>query len=68
MARRKGDSGTLRMVGCNFDIPPTAARRFVDDMRAYHAEPNAHKRDEIAAGQAWLLNEAFAACAAYQDT
>jgi hypothetical protein len=56
------------MVGCNFDIPPTAARRFVDDMRAYHAEPNAHKRDEIAAGQAWLLNEAFAACAAYQDT
>jgi hypothetical protein len=37
------------MVEWNFDIPPKAARRFVDDMRAYHGEPNANKRDEIAA-------------------
>jgi hypothetical protein len=27
------------------------------DVRAYHAEPNAIKRDEIAARQAWLLNQ-----------
>ncbi len=28
------------------------SRRFVEDMRAFHAEPNAIKRDEIAARQA----------------
>ena len=33
------------------ELPPTLARRFVDDMRAFHAEPNAIKRDEIAARQ-----------------
>ena len=27
---------------------PAVARRFVDDMRAFHDEPNAIKRDEIA--------------------
>jgi hypothetical protein len=26
-------------------------------MRAYHAGPNATKRDEIAARQAWLINQ-----------
>jgi hypothetical protein len=31
------------------------SRRFVEDMRAFHAEPNAMKRDEIAAGQLHAL-------------
>jgi hypothetical protein len=31
------------------------SRRFVDDMRAFHAEPNAMKRDEIAARQLHAL-------------
>jgi hypothetical protein len=33
------------------DMPPEVARRFVADMLAYFAEPNAIKRDEIAARQ-----------------
>lgn len=57
MAKSKSDSGTVRMVGWNFDIPPAVARRFVEDMRAYHAEKSLAKREEIAARQAWLLNE-----------
>ena len=32
-------------------------RAFLTDMRAYHAGPNATKRDEIAARQAWLINQ-----------
>jgi hypothetical protein len=31
------------------ELPPAVARRFVEDIRAFHAEPNAIKRDEIAA-------------------
>jgi hypothetical protein len=30
------------------ELPPPVARRFVQDMRAFHAEENAIKRDEIA--------------------
>jgi hypothetical protein len=26
------------------ELPPKVARRFVEDMHAYHAEPNATKR------------------------
>jgi hypothetical protein len=37
------------------ELPAAVARRFVDDMRAFHAEPNAIKRDEIAARQAHIL-------------
>jgi hypothetical protein len=37
------------------DLPPGAARTFVDDMRAFFAESDGIKRDEIAARQAWLL-------------
>jgi hypothetical protein len=33
------------------------AKAFVADMRAFFAEPNAIKRDEIAARQAWLLSD-----------
>jgi hypothetical protein len=36
------------------ELPPAAARRFVEDMRALHTEPNAIKQDEIAARQLWL--------------
>jgi hypothetical protein len=32
-------------------------RRFVADMRAFHAEPTGHKRDEIAARQFDMLKE-----------
>lgn len=39
------------------DIPPDAARRFMEDMRAYHAETNAIKRDEIAARQLHALRQ-----------
>jgi hypothetical protein len=40
------------------DLPMQVAKQFVNDMRAYHAEPNAIKRDEIAARQAWILHTA----------
>ncbi len=53
----KRESGVLRMVQWNFDIPPDAARDFVADMRAYHAETDGHQRDRIAARQARLLND-----------
>ena len=33
------------------------AKAFVKDMRAFHAEPNAIKRDGIAARQAWILDD-----------
>ena len=32
-----------------FDLPMQVAKQFVKDMRAFHAETNAIKRDEIAA-------------------
>jgi hypothetical protein len=40
-----------------FDLPMEVAKAFVKDMRAFHAEPNAIKRDEIAARQAWVLSQ-----------
>jgi hypothetical protein len=40
------------------DLPPEVGRRFVEDMRAHFAEPNAINRDEIAARQAWLVVQA----------
>jgi hypothetical protein len=46
------DNGILRAVKWNFDLPPDAARSFVEDMRAYHAEESGAKREEIAARQA----------------
>ena len=42
------------------ELPPAVARRFVDDMRAFHAEPNAIKRDEIAAHQLHALKQHYA--------
>jgi hypothetical protein len=37
------------------DLPMQVAKQFVKDMRAFHAEPNAIKRDEIAARQLHAL-------------
>jgi hypothetical protein len=39
------------------ELPPDVARAFLADLRAYHDEPDAIKRDEIAARQTWLLNQ-----------
>lgn len=39
------------------DLPPQVARRFVEDLRAYFAEPNVIKRDEIAARQLHVLRQ-----------
>ncbi|HZR88398.1 MAG TPA: hypothetical protein VFB02_16440 [Bradyrhizobium sp.] len=40
-------------------MPPAVARRFVDDLRAYFAEPNAIKREEIAARQLHALKKHY---------
>jgi hypothetical protein len=37
------------------EVPPAVARAFVEDMRAFFAEKNAIKRDEIAARQLHVL-------------
>jgi hypothetical protein len=37
------------------ELPPELARRFFEDMRAFHREPNPIKRDEIAARQLHAL-------------
>ena len=39
------------------DVPGPVAKAFLADLRAFHAESNAIKRDEIAARQAWILNQ-----------
>jgi hypothetical protein len=36
---------------------PAVARRFVNDRRAFYAEPNPIKRDEIAGRQVFVLRE-----------
>lgn len=41
------------------ESPPDVARRFVEDMRAFHAEPNAIKQDEIAAPQLHALKQDY---------
>jgi hypothetical protein len=41
------------------ELPPGFARRFVDDMRAYFAETNLIKRDEIAARQLHALRQHY---------
>jgi hypothetical protein len=37
------------------ELPPEVAQAFVEDMRAYFAEPNPIRRDEIAAYQLHVL-------------
>ena len=39
------------------DIPPEVAKAFMEDLRAFHAEKSAIKRDEIAARQRHILLE-----------
>jgi hypothetical protein len=39
------------------NLPPDIARALVDDMHAFHAEPNAIKRNEITARQLRALRE-----------
>ena len=39
------------------DLPPSVARAFGKDMRAYFAEDDAHRRDAIAARQLHALRE-----------
>ena len=39
------------------DLPPAVARAFVNDMRAYFAEENRYKQDEIALRQLHALKE-----------
>ena len=39
------------------NLPPTVARAFVKDMRAYFAEEDGHKRDVIAVRQLHALKE-----------
>jgi hypothetical protein len=39
------------------EIPQGVARGFMADLRAFHAEPNSIKKDEIAARQVRALNE-----------
>ncbi len=41
------------------DLPPAVARRFVEDMRAFHAERNIIKADEIAARQLHGLSQHY---------
>jgi len=41
------------------ELRPAVARRFVDDMHAFHAEPNGIKQDEIAARQLHALKQYF---------
>jgi hypothetical protein len=40
-----------------FELPPEVGRSFVEDMRAYFAELDGHKRDEIAARQLHALRQ-----------
>jgi len=45
------------MIKLNMNLPPDIARRFVEDIEAFYAEPNAIKQDEIAARQLHILRE-----------
>jgi hypothetical protein len=46
------------------ELPPAVARAFVKDVRAFHIEPNAIKRDEIASRQLHALKQHYAGQAA----
>jgi hypothetical protein len=45
------------MIKLNMELPPDVARRFVEDMEAFHAEPNPLMRDRIALRQLQILRE-----------
>ena len=52
-----GDAYFEAMPKRPIELPPNVAKAFAKDMRAYHAEPNAIKRDEIASRQLHALRE-----------
>jgi hypothetical protein len=54
-----GRRACIRAMPIFIELPPAVARRFVEDMRAFHAEPNAIKRDEIAARQLHGLKQHY---------
>jgi hypothetical protein len=41
------------------ELPAEVTKAFMADMRAYHAEPNAIKKDEIAARAGWRLTQHY---------
>ena len=45
------------MIRLNMELPPEVARRFVEDMEVFHAEPNPLMRDRIALRQLHALRE-----------
>jgi hypothetical protein len=47
--KQHGDLG-LATLSKKLELPPEVAKAFIKDMRAFYAEPNAIKRDEIASG------------------
>ena len=44
-------------IKINMELPPEVARRFVEDMEAFHRETNPIKRDEITLRQLHALRE-----------
>jgi hypothetical protein len=57
MFRQIRDQAIADMARKPLDLPMEVAKAFVRDMRAYFAEPNAIKRDEIAARQLHALRQ-----------
>jgi hypothetical protein len=45
------------MIRKTLELPPSIARAFVKDVRAFFAEEDKHRQDEIAARQLSALNE-----------
>jgi hypothetical protein len=45
------------MIKLNMGLPPEVARRFVEDMEAFYAEPDGIKQDGIAVRQLHALRE-----------
>ena len=62
MNRKKAEEAArpmprLSATMAKIDLPPAVARAFVEDMKAYFAEPNEIKRDGIAVRQLRALRE-----------
>jgi hypothetical protein len=45
------------MPSKSLNLPMKVAKAFIKDMRAFHAEPNAIERDEIAGQQMFVLRQ-----------
>lgn len=50
----------LRMPLKPIELSPAVSRRFFEDMSAFHAKPNAIKREEVAARQLHALKQYYA--------